>query len=119
MAGMILIAALAMAAAPVGTGAATGIFAQDNSSMPRLPARKPGASAMQSAEGVQNLPFARGKAFRTLDAYLSHLKQQGAIDLPWWREIEPGVYEHVVRMPNAKREIATREQLMERFGFLK
>ena len=66
---------------------------------------------------VANLPFARGAVFSCLDDYLAHLQQQGAIDLPWWREIRPGVYEHVVRMPEAQREVVTRAELMRRFGF--
>lgn len=66
---------------------------------------------------VANLPFARGAVFCSLDDYLAHLQQQGAIDLPWWREVQPGVYEHVRRMPNAERETATRAELMQRFGF--
>lgn len=70
-----------------------------------------------SNEGVANLPFARGRTFRTLDEYLAHLEKQGAIDLPWWREIRPGVYERVTSMRGAEREIATREELMRRFGF--
>lgn len=69
------------------------------------------------ADGVANLPYARGKTFGTLDEYLAHLETQGAIDLPWWREIRPGVYERVTRMPQAQREVATREELMRRFGF--
>ena len=67
--------------------------------------------------GIADLPYSRGKRFRTLDAYLAHLEQQGAIDLPWWREIRPGVYEYVIRMPEARREVATRAELMRRFGF--
>jgi hypothetical protein len=68
-------------------------------------------------DGVANLPFARGAIFHCLDDYLVHLRANGAIDLPWWREISPGVYEHVVRMTGADREIATRADLMQRFGF--
>jgi hypothetical protein len=67
--------------------------------------------------GVANLPFARGAEFQCLNDYLAHLQRQGAIDLPWWREIAPGVYEHVVRMPGRERETATRAELMQRFGF--
>ena len=70
-------------------------------------------------EGVAKLPFARGKSFCSLDAYLAHLEHQGAIDLPWWRQIRPGVYEHVKRMPGAPPEIATHAALMKRFGFSK
>jgi hypothetical protein len=72
---------------------------------------------LPSHEGVADLPYSRGKRFRALDEYLAHLERQGAIDLPWWREIRPGVYEHVVRMPDARPEIATRAELMRRFGF--
>lgn len=70
-----------------------------------------------SGNSVENLPFARGKSFCSLDQYLAHLKTQSAIDLPWWREVSPGVYEHVKRMPGATRETATRAELMKRFGF--
>ena len=71
-----------------------------------------------SGEGVAGLTFSHGKSFRTLDEYLDHLERYAApIDQPWWREIRPGVYEHVKRMPGAPREVATREQLMKRFGF--
>jgi len=70
------------------------------------------------ARGVANLPYARGQSFPTLDAYLAHLERQGAIDLPWWRQVEPGVYERVVRgMPGRRPERATRAELMRRFGF--
>jgi len=68
-------------------------------------------------EGIANLPYARGKTFRTLDEYLAHLEAQGSLDLPWWREIRPGVYERVTSMTGARREVATREELMRRFGF--
>lgn len=71
-----------------------------------------------SGKGVANLPFSHGNRFLTLDDYLAHLKCYAApIDQPWWREVRPGVYEHVKRMPNAPRETATRAELMKRFGF--
>ena len=94
-----------------------------------LPEQQPdkGAVAGQGSEqatgadtrndGVAKLPYAQGRSFATLDAYLAHLKTLSAIDLPWWREISPGVYEHVRHMPGAARETATREELMKRFGF--
>lgn len=70
------------------------------------------------AEGVANLPFAMGRKFTSLDAYLTHLRcVAGPIDKPWWREVRPGVYEHVLTGTNAKPEIATRAELAERFGF--
>jgi hypothetical protein len=74
-------------------------------------------SGEQGSDGVANLPYARGKVFRTLDEYLAHLEAQGAVDLPWWREIRPGVFERVTSMPEARREVATREELARRFGF--
>ena len=79
-----------------------------------------GSAAGTSGEGVAGLPFAHGKTFRTLDEYLEHLERYaGPIDQPWWREIRPGVYEHVKRMRGAPRETATRAELMKRFGFSK
>lgn len=68
---------------------------------------------------VASLPYARGKVFCTLAEYLAYLELQGAIDLPYWREFQPGMYERVVRMPGAKREIATHEELLQRFGFVR
>lgn len=78
-----------------------------------------GPTAMgDGGEGVAGLPFAHGRRFRTLDEYLQHLETHAApIDQPWWRQIRPGVYEHVKRMPGAPRETASREELMKRFGF--
>ncbi|MEZ5897082.1 MAG: hypothetical protein R3C40_10270 [Parvularculaceae bacterium] len=67
--------------------------------------------------GVADLPYSRGKVFHSLDEYLAHLEQNSFIDLPYWREVKPGVYEWIVRMPGAKSEFATREELMERYGF--
>lgn len=74
--------------------------------------------AEESAAGVAGLPFSHGKSFNTLDEYLIHLERFAApIDQPWWREIRPGVYEHVKRMPESVPEVATRDELMRRFGF--
>lgn len=71
-----------------------------------------------AGKGVADLPFSHGQRFLTLDDYLAHLKCFAApIDQPWWREVRPGVYEHVKRMRNAPRETATRAELMKRFGF--
>ena len=68
--------------------------------------------------GIANLPFAMGKTFDTLDAYLAHLKCSGGpIGKPWWREVRPGVYEHVTSATNARNEVASRAELMKRFGF--
>ena len=72
----------------------------------------------KSGEGVADLPYSWGKRFSSLEEYLEHLRcHAGPIDLPWWREVRPGLYERVVRMRGAERETATREELMKRFGF--
>lgn len=72
----------------------------------------------EQGKGIANLPYARGKTFLTLDEYLKHLEANGAIDLPYWRQISPGIYERVSgNMTNPKRVTATRAELMERFGF--
>lgn len=74
--------------------------------------------AEREGHAVSNLPYARERTFRTLDQYLAHLEQLGAIDLPYWREVAPGVYERVTtRMPRRAPERATRAELMERYGF--
>lgn len=66
----------------------------------------------------RELPFAQGRDFATLDEYLAFLRERGAIDIPWYREIGPGVYELVARRrPGAPAETRTRAELMERFGF--
>jgi hypothetical protein len=70
----------------------------------------------QSA-GIANLPYARGRTFHSLDDYLAYLERQGAIDLPWWRQIEPGIYERVTNRRGRAPERATRAELMRRFGF--
>lgn len=69
-------------------------------------------------KGVANLPFAMGKSFVTLDNYLDYLECFAQpIDKPWWKQVRPGVYEHVTTATNAKPEVATRAELMKRFGF--
>ena len=68
-------------------------------------------------KAVANLPFAHGRSFCRLDDYLAHLERQGAIDLPYWRPLRGDLYERVKRMSGATREIATRAELMKRFGF--
>ena len=77
-----------------------------------------GESSLQQDDTPPQRPWARGHDFATLDAYLAYLEQyNGPIDLPWWREVSPGVYEKMVRMPEGKREIATRAELERRWGF--
>ncbi|MFC2953519.1 hypothetical protein ACFOOP_16395 [Marinicaulis aureus] len=71
----------------------------------------------KTPEGVAGLPYSHGKVFATLDEYLAHLHQLSAIDLPYWREIRPGIYQKVVRMPEAEPQTATREELMKKYCF--
>jgi hypothetical protein len=104
-----VIAIAAVAAGPAGACA----YSERNSS--RLEVVMEGA---QGGAGVARLPYARGKTFHSLDEYLAHLERQGAMDLPWWRQVAPGVYERVTHaMPGRAPERATRAELMRRFGF--
>jgi hypothetical protein len=83
-------------------------------------ARQPAATAASAnSEGIADLPFAMGRRFATLDAYLTHLECLAQpVDLPWWKEIEPGIYKHMTTATNAPpNEVATRAELMRRFGF--
>jgi hypothetical protein len=68
---------------------------------------------------IANLPFAHGRSFATLNAYLAHLRRYaGPVGQPWYREIRPGVYELVTTVqPPSEPETYTRAALMERFGF--
>ena len=70
-------------------------------------------------DGVSGLPSSFGRSFATLDQYLAHLRENaGPIDLPWYREIRPGVYEYVTSMrPAGPPKTFTREELMREFGF--
>ena len=115
---------LAMAAL---TGLATAGCAQeprqgpDRTKVQAAQAPQRAETGMNESNGggeVANLPYARGRTFRTLDEYLAHLEQQGAIDLPYWRQVGPGVYEWVTtRVPPGPPQRATRAELMRRYGF--
>jgi len=110
----LLLPALLLACSPAvpGNGAAAGEGART------MENRMDDGTTGAAGEGVSGLPFSHGRSFRTLDDYLEHLERHAApIDQPWWREVRPGVYEHVRRMPGAPRETATREELERRFGF--
>lgn len=74
---------------------------------------------ISSQDGVQGLPSSFGKSFATLDQYLEHLRNYaGPVDLPWYREIKPGVYELVTTIrPAPPPELFTRAQLMQKYGF--
>lgn len=80
--------------------------------------------ARRAAEGAMpmppssSLPHARGRVFETLDAYLDHLESLGTTGLPWYRRLEDGRYERVLRQPpGTAPEILTRAELAARFGF--
>ena len=79
---------------------------------------KPGQSSAGDKQGVAGLPFAHGRSFCTLDEYLAHLEKAAApIDQPWWKEVRPGVFQHISTGTSAGHETATRAELMKRFGF--
>ena len=68
--------------------------------------------------GVADLPFAQGRTFATLDEYLAFRERRGAADVPWYREVAPGLYELAGRRgPGARPQRVTRAELMRRFGF--
>lgn len=71
------------------------------------------------ADGVRGLPSSFGKSFATLDEYLEHLRNYaGPIDLPWYRQVRPGIYELVTSMrPSPAPKTFTRDELMREFGF--
>ena len=81
------------------------------------PQNQSATDPMPTEAEIANLPYARGKTFASLDEYLAHLEKNGEIDLPYWREIGPGLYEWVVRMPEAERKTATRDELLTLYGF--
>lgn len=84
----------------------------------RIATARKAEAAARSGKAVAGLPESYGKSFRTLDAYLAHLECHAApVDAAWWLEVEPGVYRHMTTATNAKPEIATRAQLMRRYGF--
>jgi len=66
-----------------------------------------------------DLPFAGGMSFQTLDEYLAHLQRRGTYDVPWYREVSPGMYERVVGRgaPGASAQRFTREDLERKYGF--
>lgn len=84
----------------------------------------PAASTHKSAAGKPEKRVTDqtsvSRRFGTLDDYLAYLKQRGALDMAWWREVEPGVYERVSTFRPADGRVperATRAELMRRFGF--
>ena len=69
---------------------------------------------------VSGLPHARGRTFRTLDAYLAYLRDYAApMDRPWYREVSPDMYrlETGNFRSGASARTYTRAELERRFGF--
>ena len=88
-----------------------------------VPARAPAAiEAATSQSDGRALPYSRGRRFATLDEYLRHLRSNAAIDLPYYREVRPGVYVEVTSFRPLQRgrgasRTYTRRELMRMFGF--
>ena len=77
---------------------------------PNPPAAAPGGA-------VGDLPFADGQSFASLDQYLAHLRKLGASDIPFYEEVEPGVYQVMSGRAGLQPQRYTREELERRFGF--
>jgi len=65
------------------------------------------------------LPFSQGMTFDTLDAYLAHLERLGTMDITWYNRRPDGTYEVVRRRsPSTPSIIVSRQELLDRFGFV-
>ncbi|HYG47043.1 MAG TPA: hypothetical protein VD846_03785 [Allosphingosinicella sp.] len=108
---MLALAGLAAGCADRPAGAADG--ARGSKETPGM------ERATSDGDGISGLPSSFGRSFASLDEYLGHLRQNAApIDLPWYREVRPGVYEYVTTMrPAGPPKTYTREELMREFGF--
>lgn len=108
---MLLLAGLAAACSDRSADAADG--AKRNRETPIMDQGNSGT------DGVRGLPSSFGKSFATLDEYLEHLRNYaGPIDLPWYRQVRPGVYEMVTSMrPAPTPKTYTRDELIREFGF--
>ena len=73
----------------------------------------------RTGEGVTGLPYAEGETFSTLDEYLAYLERRSVVDVPYYKEVEPGIYERQiqVRRPGETPERRTRAELEREFGF--
>jgi hypothetical protein len=82
------------------------------------PAKQAGIEQERAAP-VTNLPYARGRSFLTLDEYLAFRRKGGALDLPWYREVRPGLYQLETGnlRPAGPERLFTREELERKFGF--
>ena len=104
----------------VCAAACTGQGARETASEPVIPETKMAPNSPvtpASGPAVGDLPFADGQSFATLDQYLAHLRKLGASDIPFYEEVEPGVYQVMAGRAGLQPQRYTREELERRFGF--
>ena len=67
----------------------------------------------------QPLPLSKGQAFPDLDSYLAHRKKLGAMDLPYYWEVAPDVFQLMLGRGHGDDapQLFTREQLLTQFCF--
>ena len=101
-----------LAAATLAEGASASPFRP-------LPGPAPGASEAGGKRGtVADLPYARGRSFASLDEYLEFRRRGGAMDLPWYKEVAPDVFELQTSIrPAPPPRRFTRAELAAQFGF--
>lgn len=68
-----------------------------------------------------NLPYANGKVFNNLEAYLEHLESLGPIGVPFYREVSPGRYvnQGSIRLGGQRSPTISRQELAKKYGFEK
>ncbi len=95
-------------------------------SMPESPPEPPKAEEEKeqptyhiTANGVAGLPGSDGQTFAILDEYLAHLEIKGHTDRPFWELMKDGRYRWNTGRGMQFRETkyATREELLEKYGF--
>lgn len=103
----------------LASSAACSETAQSGSAERAAPAKEASvAEGRSQGPAVAGLPFSQARSFTSLDHYLAFLKTRGAYDVPWYREVRPGVYELVTRRrPGTPAQLFTRQQLAQKFGF--
>lgn len=78
-------------------------------------------SDSSTAAPRDNLPYANGKVFDTLEAYLEHLESLGPIGVPFYREVSPGRYvnQGSIRLGGQRPPTFSRQELARKYGFEK
>lgn len=83
-----------------------------------VPERAVSPSGSTKPGTARPLPYAHGRHFADLDAYLRYRREQSAIDLPWYEEVAPGLYALRTNLrPQPKTQRITRAELARKFGF--